>query len=206
MTKYFWPSFILFFLFSASILLKGAAVSAHPVPGPAIGTMITAITGAPDRSACGDKILPEDYYEQGSLITLIACFALIIIGILIDKKFVKLACFSLAILPFASWLYIHFFIDFAGIKKQRFSYNAQAENTLANIAEAQDRYKSEHDTFVKDLNKLYSHMAGSHGTNECVKIIKIEAEWNSWRAEARHISSPDKITWDSRRGSSLKKG
>jgi hypothetical protein len=206
MAKLFWASCILFFLLFAIALFNGAAVSAHPAPGPVLSSVSHAVTGAPDRSSCGDKILPEDYYEQASLIALIACFTLVFIAILVDKKQVKLTCFGLAIFPIAAWLYVHFFIDYASIKKQRFSYNAQAENTLANIAEAQDRYKSEHDTFVKDLNKLYSHMAGPHGANECVKIIKIEAEWNSWQAEARHVSSPDKITWDSRRGSSLKKG
>ena len=66
--------------------------------------------------------------------------------------------------------------------------------------------KSEQDTFIKDLDQLYSHMAGSHGIDECVKILKIEAKWDYWIAHAKHISSPDKVIWDSRTGSSLKKG
>ncbi|NIQ04151.1 MAG: hypothetical protein GWM98_30505, partial [Nitrospinaceae bacterium] len=77
---------------------------------------------------------------------------------------------------------------------------------LANIAEAQDRYKSEHDQYLSDLDKLYSHMAGSHGIDPCVRILKIEADWNHWSAVAKHVSSPEKITWDSQTGSSLKKG
>ena len=109
-------------------------------------------------------------------------------------------------LAFALWLYIHFFIDFTQIKKNVYAYNALAEGTLANIAEAQDRYKSEQDIFLKDLQKLYSHTAGSQGINPCVRILKINAGFNHWMAEAKHISSPDTIRWDSKSGSSLKKG
>jgi len=97
-------------------------------------------------------------------------------------------------------------VDFERAKKLSFAYDTVAENTLANIAEAQDRYKSEQDTFIKDLDQLYSHMAGSHGIDECVKILKIEAKWDHWTAQAKHVSSPDKVIWDSRTGSSLKKG
>ena len=42
-----------------------------------------------------------------------------------------------------------------------------------------------------NLNQLYSHTAGAHGVDACVKIIKIEVGWNYWCAEARHMSSPD---------------
>ena len=99
-----------------------------------------------------------------------------------------------------------FFVDYDKVKRLTFTYNTAAEATLANIAEAQDRYKSEHDTFLDDLNKLHSHTAGAGGMNECVKIVSIEAEWNHWSASAQHVSSPEKVTWDSRSGSSLKKG
>ena len=91
-------------------------------------------------------------------------------------------------------------------KKNVFAYNALAEGTLANIAEAQDRYKSEQDIFLKDLQQLYSHTAGSQGINPCVRILKINADFKRWMAEAKHISSPDIIRWDSNSGSSLKKG
>ena len=96
-------------------------------------------------------------------------------------------------------------VDFTELKKNVFAYNALAEGTLANIAEAQDRYKSEQGVFLKDLQELYSHVAGSHGINPCVRILKINAGFNQWIAEAKHVSSPDTIKWDSSSGSSLKK-
>ena len=97
-------------------------------------------------------------------------------------------------------------IDFTELKKNVYAYNALAEGTLANIAEAQDRYKSEQDIYLKDLQKLYSHTAGSQGINPCVRILKINADFKHWVAEAKHVSSPDTIRWDSNSGSSLKKG
>jgi hypothetical protein len=97
-------------------------------------------------------------------------------------------------------------VDFTDLKKNVFAYNALAEGTLANIAEAQDRYKSEQGVFLKDLQELYSHIAGSHGINPCVRILKINAGFSQWIAEAKHVSSPDTIKWDSSSGSSLKKG
>ena len=48
-----------------------------------------------------------------------------------------------------------------------------AEATLANIAEAQDRYKSEQGTYIGNLRKLYSHIGGAGGMNECVKILSV---------------------------------
>ena len=92
------------------------------------------------------------------------------------------------------------------LKKQIFSYNAMAEATLANIAEAQDRYKSEQGTYINDLRKLYSHIGGAGGMNECVKILSVKAGFDYWRAEAAHLSSPETVIWDSRAGTSLKKG
>ena len=97
-------------------------------------------------------------------------------------------------------------INFTELKKKVYAYNALAEGTLANIAEAQDRYKSEQDIFLNDLQQLYSHTAGAQGINPCVKILNIEADFKHWTAEAKHISSPDTILWDSNSGSSLKKG
>ncbi len=131
---------------------------------------------------------------------------MILPGIFLDHKKIKAGLFVAAVLPIGFWFYIHYFVDFDRIKRVIFTYNAAAENALANIAEAQDRYKSEQDTFLTDLNKLYSHTAGAHGVDPCVKITKIEASWNYWYAEARHMSSPDKVIWDSKKGSSLKKG
>lgn len=155
---------------------------------------------------CGEKVQSAKYFSDVSLYSLIAAFGLVFAGIFIDKKALKLGIWSLSIIPFILWIYINYFIDYERIKRLGFTYNATAENTLANIAEAQDRYKSEQDTFLKNLDELNSHMAGSHGINECVKILKIEAEWNHWSAQAKHVSSPDKIIWDSLTGSSLKKG
>lgn len=177
----------------------------------ALGAGQTGLTpayaqGPAGEAMCGESIHPEKYYERASMVTLGAGFAFLLLGILVDRKTLKAGLIGLAVVPFAAWVYIHFFIDYSGLKRLAFTYNTQAENTLANIAEAQDRYKSEHDTFITDLDKLRSHTAGAHGTNPCVKIIKIEAEWNHWYAEARHLASPDRVTWDSRTGSSLKKG
>ena len=155
---------------------------------------------------CGKVIKPLAYYNNISLYSLIIGFGLIFMGILSEIKIVKTTSFFGALLPFALWGYVHFLIDFTDLKKKVFAYNALAEGTLANIAEAQDRYKSEQDVFLKDLQELYSHTAGSHGINPCVRILKINADFNRWTAEAKHLSSPDTIRWDSYSGSSLKKG
>ena len=155
---------------------------------------------------CGTAIKPLSFYNKISLYSLIVGFTLIFVGILSDKTRVKKFSFISSLIPFALWGYVHFYLDFMELKKNLFAYNAMAENTLANIAEAQDRYKSEQDTFLKDLQKLYSHTAGSHGVNPCVRILKIDANYNQWMAEAKHVSSPDVVRWDSDTGSSLKKG
>jgi len=155
---------------------------------------------------CGDTVRPLTFYESVSLYALLAGFVFVILGILVDKKNLKMAAFGFALLPIAAWVYIQFFIDFSQIKRSVFAYDALAEGTLANIAEAQDRYKSEQGVFIKDLEKLYSHMAGSHGINPCVRILKITAGWDHWAAEAKHVSSPNAVLWSSKSGSSLKKG
>ena len=155
---------------------------------------------------CGDTVRPLTFYESVSLYALLAGFVFVILGILVDKKNLKMAAFGFALLPIAAWVYIQFFIDFSQIKRSVFAYDALAEGTLANIAEAQDRYKSEQGVFIKDLEKLYSHMAGSHGINPCVRILKINAGWDHWAAEAKHVSSPNAVLWTSKSGSSLKKG
>ena len=155
---------------------------------------------------CGDTVRPLTFYENVSLYALLAGFVFVILGILVDKKNLKMAAFGFALFPIAAWVYVQFFIDFSQIKRNVFAYDALAEGTLANIAEAQDRYKSEQGVFIKDLEKLYSHMAGSHGINPCVRILKINAGWDHWAAEAKHISSPNAVLWTSKSGSSLKKG
>lgn len=155
---------------------------------------------------CGEKAQSMEYFTDAAWYSLTTAFGLIFAGIFINKKALKLGVWGLSSLPLILWAYINYFVDYDRIKKLAFTYNTIAENTLANIAEAQDRYKSEQDVFFKDLEQLHSHMAGSHGIDECVKILKIEAEWNHWSAQAKHVSSPDKIIWDSHMGSSLKKG
>jgi hypothetical protein len=157
-------------------------------------------------SDCGEVIKPLTYFENISTYSLYICLGLFLIGILIDRAPVKNIALSLSILPLALWGYVQFMVDFADLKKNVYAYNALAEGTLANIAEAQDRYKSEQGVFLKDLQELYSHVAGSQGINPCVKILKINAGFSQWIAEAKHVSSPDTIRWDSSSGSSLKKG
>lgn len=161
---------------------------------------------AAGAEGCGEMIQPLAYYENISLFAVAAGFALVLAGILVDRKNLKALSFGLALFPVAAWVYVQFFIDFNQLKRNVFAYNALAEGTLANIAEAQDRYKSEQGVFLKDLQKLYSHTAGSQGIDPCVRIIKIDARWNHWAAEAKHVSSPDTVLWDSQSGSSLKKG
>ena len=175
------------------------------------GVMISLLTvfmfsGLISANDCGDVIKPLSYFEKISKYSLFICFGLFVIGILIDKKPWKVLALSLSILPLAVWGYVQFMVDFTDLKKNVFAYNALAEGTLANIAEAQDRYKSEQGVFLKDLQELYSHVAGSHGINPCVRILKINAGFSQWIAEAKHVSSPDTIKWDSSSGSSLKKG
>ena len=155
---------------------------------------------------CGDVIKPLSYFDKISRYSLFICFGLFAIGILIDRKPEKVIALSLSIVPLAVWGYVQFMVDFTELKKNVFTYNALAEGTLANIAEAQDRYKSEQGVFLKDLQELYSHVAGSQGINPCVRILKINAGFSQWIAEAKHVSSPDTIKWDSSSGSSLKKG
>jgi len=162
--------------------------------------------GIISASDCGDAIKPLSYFDEVSRYSLFICFGLFVIGILIDKKLWKVTALSLSILPLAVWGYVQFMVDFVDLKKNVFAYNALAEGTLANIAEAQDRYKSEQGVFMKDLQELYSHVAGSQGINPCVRILKINAGFSQWIAEAKHVSSPDTIKWESSSGSSLKKG
>lgn len=154
---------------------------------------------------CGEKPIPVKVYEQISLYALIGGFALLFAGILIDKKKVKAGLLALSVLPFLAWGYTNFLVDYNKFEKIEYNFKLQAEATLANIAEAQDRYKSEEDTFIKDLNILESHLAGAHGIDECVNIIKLEATWDHWSAGARHINSANTVHWDSEMGSSLKR-
>lgn len=192
---------ILFCLFAGVGKSAPASGLGHWTVPVSIG--VTGESVVPD---CGEKSRPTEFYQNLSLYSIIAGFGFLVVGFLLDNKKLKIPLFILAVIPLGAWVYVHFFVDFEAVKRTLFTYNAAAERTLANVAEAQDRYKSEHDKFLKDLRKLYSHMAGAHGLDACVKILKIEATWNHWSAVAQHVSSPDQIVWDSRTGSSLKKG
>ena len=155
---------------------------------------------------CGESIKSLSYYDRISTYSLLISVLLFIIGILLDNNSWKIKTLFLSVLPLIVWGYVQFMIDFTELKKNVYAYNALAEGTLANIAEAQDRYKSEQGVFIKDLQELYSHVAGSHGINPCVRIVRINAGFSQWIAEAKHVSSPDIIEWNSSSGSSLKKG
>jgi len=155
---------------------------------------------------CGEEIIPLGRYDQISTVSLVVAFVLFLAGTFIEKKKIKATLFALTLLPFGAWLYVQYFIDYDKIREKLFTYDTAAENALANIAEAQDRYKSEQGNFIKNLNQIHSHMAGAHGLDSCVRITKITATFNHWVAEAKHVSSPNVITWDSDSGSSLKKG
>ena len=155
---------------------------------------------------CGEKIPDLIIYEQVSQYSIWIALSLAIGGILVEQKTIKRILMVIAVLPLAAWGYVQFMVDYTSLKKEIFAYNVLAEATLANIAEAQDRYKSEQGTYIGDLRKIYSHIGGAGGMNECVKILNITAGFEHWRAEATHLSSPDSVIWDSRAGTSLKKG
>lgn len=157
-------------------------------------------------ASCGEKNIPLSFYEDISLYSLIAGFILVFAVIFIEKKKLKLGLGVLAALPFLAWGYVNFGVDYDALRKTIFNYNLQAEATLANIAEAQERYQSEQGNFIKDLKVLESHLAGAHGMDECVNILELNVGFDHWSAVAQHQSSPDTIRWDSTSGSSLKKG
>ena len=156
--------------------------------------------------SCGEKIPQLGIFDQISQYALWMALALMIPGILFDHKFWKKALLIMALAPVAGWAYVNFFVDYNSLKKEIFNHNAMAEATLANIAEAQDRYKSEQGSYIGDLRKIYSHIGGAGGMNECVKILNVQAGFDHWHAEAGHVASPDTVIWDSRAGTSLKKG
>ena len=155
---------------------------------------------------CGEKIPDLIIYEQVSQYSIWIALSLAIGGILVELKTIKRILMVIAVLPLAAWGYVQFMVDYTSLKKEIFAYNVLAEATLANIAEAQDRYKSEQGTYIGDLRKIYSHIGGAGGMNECVKILNMTAGFEHWRAEATHLSSPESVIWDSRAGTSLKKG
>lgn len=191
--------------------MKFLKMKKAPNPGPIIFGMFVLILvfitcQVTFAMNCGEKPVSVKFYEQISLYGLIAGFGLLITGILIDKKGLKLGLFALSVIPFIAWGYANFLVDYSKFDKIEYNYQLQAENTLANIAEAQDRYKSEHDTFIKEFATLESHLSGAQGMNECVNIINLDATWDHWSAGAKHVNSSETVYWDSEMGSSLKRG
>ena len=155
---------------------------------------------------CGEKIPELEIYENISQYSIWIALFFFIGYILIEKNNIKKILMIISLSSLTVWGYVNFKVDYTSMKKQIFAYNSMAEATLANIAEAQDRYKSEQGTYIGDLRKLYSHIGGAGGMNECVKILSVQAGFDHWKSEAKHLSSPDKVIWDSRAGTSLKKG
>ncbi len=174
---------------SASLVLLGSCTSAFA-----------------DQAECGEKILPLDIYVNASRYSLVIGFVLVLAAILLDQKRVKVGLGVAAVVPFLIWGYVNLVVDYEGLHGNIFTYNLQAEATLANIAEAQERYQSEQGAFIKDLKVLESHLAGAHGMDECVRIVELNASFDHWSAVAQHVSSPETVGWDSTSGSALKKG
>jgi len=170
------------------------------------GVPLEAVAQMGFKAECGEEIYPLELYDRISYYSLILAFAFILPAILIGKKPVKMALGALGVLILCGWGYINFGVDYDRINRTIFNYNVRAEQTLANMAEAQDRFKSEHDTFLKDLQELESHLAGAHGLDECVEILELNVTWDHWSAVAQHVNSPESVKWDSTSGSSLKKG
>ena len=172
------------------------------------GVFWTWIRGAGVALAAQCEEAPPDLstFETASWVSLAAGFALVFPAILLDRKRLKMLFGGLSILPFAVWIYVNYGVDYVAINKEIFNLDVRAEQTLANIAEAQERYKSEQGEYIKDLSQIKSHLAGAHGLDECVEILNLEVGYEHWSATARHVSSPNTVTWDSTSGSSLKKG
>ena len=142
--------------------------------------------GLVSETNCGEKIPNLIIYERISEFSIWIALAFAIGGILLDQNTRKRILFILTIVPLIAWGYVQFVVDYSLLKKDIFAYNSMAEATLANIAEAQDRFKSEQGTYIGNLRILYSHIGGAGGMNECVKILRINAGFDQWRAEAAH--------------------
>ena len=159
-----------------------------------------------EQAECGVKVMPLDIYENASRVSLAVGFGLVLVAILLDKKGLKLSLWVAAVVPFLVWGYVNLIVDYESLHRTIFIYNLQAEATLANIAEAQERYQSEQGAFIQDLKVLESHLAGAHGMDECVRVIELNISFEHWSAVAQHVSSPETVGWDSTSGSTLKKG
>ena len=86
------------------------------------------------QSSCGEKIPALGNFELISQYSLGLAVVVLILGILFDHKIWKKVLLVLALVPFAGWMYVNFFVDYNKLKKDIFNHNAVAEATLANIA------------------------------------------------------------------------
>ena len=190
-----------------SILIIGFSLLAlsFPIMGSVPFLRVDAIAQIASAD-CGKKLFPIEIYERISYISLVAGFALIFLLTVLDGKTLKMSSGVLSVIAFSVWGYIYFAVDYDEMRRNIFNFNVEAESALNNIAEAQDRYKSEQGVYLDDLKKLHSHVAGASGLTRCVNILEIKVYPDYWTAIAQQVSSPDKINWDSRKGSSLKKG
>jgi hypothetical protein len=195
---------VLFFLAGVSVLGVGTG---EAWAGLAFVDYVSPVLAQlPAGANCGKAVRGIEFYKNLSTYSLIGAFVFILTAILLDRKVFKTASIILAAPLLGAWAYVNFLVDFGAIQKTVFNYNVQAEEALANIAEGQERYKSEHGFYLGDLNKMFSHLAGAHGINPCVRILELKVAGEIWTATAQHINSPEPIHWDGKSGSSLKKG
>ncbi|QPJ63388.1 MAG: hypothetical protein G3M70_16495 [Candidatus Nitronauta litoralis] len=193
------------------ILIFLAALGTLSLLGEAIAFNLSLQIGQLNigQVATGECQAPPPSIERFQTMStggLIGGFLMVFLGIILDSKKIKAVCWALAVIPFGVWGYANFLVDYDQIKKTIFNLDIRAEQTLSNIAEAQDRFKSEQDEYIKDLSKVKSHLAGAHGLDECVDILELNVSYEHWDASARHVSSPNIVKWDSTSGSSMKKG
>jgi len=189
-----------------ALLGAGAPATAEAGMGHNSLTGLFSLNPIIAQTSCGEAIPALSLYETISLYSLITGFVLVFSAIFLEQKKVKVGLSVAAVLPFLVWGYVNFLVDYDQIRRTIFNYNLQAEATLANIAEAQERYRSEQGNFITDLTVLESHLAGAHGMDECVRIVELNVSFEHWSAVAQHYASPDTVRWDSTSGSSLKKG
>ena len=155
---------------------------------------------------CGPSPISIETYERISYVSLVTGFGFIFLLTLLNDKILKIGAGIFSLIAFGILGYVYFTVDYDEVRRIIFNYNVQAEQALNNLAEGQDRYKSEYGLYLNDLEKLHSHIAGASGLSRCVKILEIKVYRDYWTATAQQISSPEKVYWDSRKGSSLKKG
>ena len=142
MLKQFITIIIFLVLFAGALIIKKDAPAWGQSSVNAWGAFSsTQILNANSGNPCGEKSKAGKYYFRRLLyIPSSPGFILVFGGIFADKKALKFGVWGLAVFPFALWTYVNYFVDFQHTQKISFAYDTVAENTLANIAEAQDRY------------------------------------------------------------------